>query len=329
MLVGAGALACHRRGDRGGRQAWRRLRQGVARQSCAAGRSALGDRLDRPARHQAKLRPDERMRHAADDRLGLSLRRVPAEGRPGQRRPDRPRARHAEPALSDGGQPRRRQRRDAPRAVADAEAEVRVVPGARRLPGWTRTWWETLEGRAMAEAKPINPQRVAWELSPRLPDKAIITSDFRLLRQLVRARSENPPRHEMLAVRRARLDGRGGALRHRRQDGLSRSAGDRAGRRRRDADEQHGRADHGRQILARLAKSDLDLRGVEQRGPQSGDVGAARHGGRSQVRGVAEHSKRALSQVRRADRAQRHLCRPGRSRRGRLGRGAARRPARC
>jgi len=26
-----------------------------------------------------------------------------------------------------------------------------------------------LEARAMSEAKPINPQRVFWELSPRLP----------------------------------------------------------------------------------------------------------------------------------------------------------------
>src|SRR5262249_56190694 len=26
-------------------------------------------------------------------------------------------------------------------------------------------------------AKPINPQRVVWELSPRLPERAIITSD--------------------------------------------------------------------------------------------------------------------------------------------------------
>jgi pyruvate dehydrogenase (quinone) len=45
------------------------------------------------------------------------------------------------------------------------------------IAGWTKSWWEMLEGRAMAEAKPINPQRVAWELSPRLPDNAIITSD--------------------------------------------------------------------------------------------------------------------------------------------------------
>lgn len=40
-----------------------------------------------------------------------------------------------------------------------------------------RGWWETLEARAMAEANPINPQRVFWELSPLLPDNCIITSD--------------------------------------------------------------------------------------------------------------------------------------------------------
>ncbi|MGH9524966.1 MAG: thiamine pyrophosphate-requiring protein [Terriglobales bacterium] len=38
-------------------------------------------------------------------------------------------------------------------------------------------WWKLLESRAMTAAHPINPQRVAWELSPRLPERAIITSD--------------------------------------------------------------------------------------------------------------------------------------------------------
>src|SRR6185369_2810525 len=38
-------------------------------------------------------------------------------------------------------------------------------------------WWDVLEARAMNDAEPINPQRVFWELSPRLPDKCIITSD--------------------------------------------------------------------------------------------------------------------------------------------------------
>lgn len=40
-----------------------------------------------------------------------------------------------------------------------------------------KEWWEMLEKRAMAEANPINPQRVFWELSPRLPDNCIVTSD--------------------------------------------------------------------------------------------------------------------------------------------------------
>ena len=40
-----------------------------------------------------------------------------------------------------------------------------------------KEWWKTLEERALAGANPVNPQRVTWELSPRLPDGAIITSD--------------------------------------------------------------------------------------------------------------------------------------------------------
>ena len=38
-------------------------------------------------------------------------------------------------------------------------------------------WWKILEARAMNDAKPINPQRVFSELSPRLPDNCIISSD--------------------------------------------------------------------------------------------------------------------------------------------------------
>jgi pyruvate dehydrogenase (quinone) len=40
-----------------------------------------------------------------------------------------------------------------------------------------KDWWKVLEARAMSGADPINPQRVFWELSSRLPDKAIITAD--------------------------------------------------------------------------------------------------------------------------------------------------------
>jgi pyruvate dehydrogenase (quinone) len=38
-------------------------------------------------------------------------------------------------------------------------------------------WWQLLETRAMKSAKPINPQRVFWDLSPRLPDAAILCGD--------------------------------------------------------------------------------------------------------------------------------------------------------
>ncbi len=38
-------------------------------------------------------------------------------------------------------------------------------------------WWRVLQGRAMNTAHPINPQRVFWELSPRLPDNCILTCD--------------------------------------------------------------------------------------------------------------------------------------------------------
>jgi pyruvate dehydrogenase (quinone) len=38
-------------------------------------------------------------------------------------------------------------------------------------------WWALMESRAKAPAKPVNPQRVTWELSPRLPADVIVTSD--------------------------------------------------------------------------------------------------------------------------------------------------------
>jgi pyruvate dehydrogenase (quinone) len=40
-----------------------------------------------------------------------------------------------------------------------------------------REWWRVLESRAMSDATPINPQRVFWELSPRLPENVILTAD--------------------------------------------------------------------------------------------------------------------------------------------------------
>ncbi|HZV04161.1 MAG TPA: thiamine pyrophosphate-requiring protein [Gemmataceae bacterium] len=47
----------------------------------------------------------------------------------------------------------------------------------RGIEAGVKSWWEVLERRAMHSADPLNPQRLFWELSPRLPDNAIITAD--------------------------------------------------------------------------------------------------------------------------------------------------------
>jgi pyruvate dehydrogenase (quinone) len=46
-----------------------------------------------------------------------------------------------------------------------------------RIEESVRDWWQTLEKRASREASPLNPQRVFWELSPRLPDNALLACD--------------------------------------------------------------------------------------------------------------------------------------------------------
>jgi pyruvate dehydrogenase (quinone) len=71
--------------------------------------------------------------------------------------------------------------------VGDARATLqallpRLKPKASaawrdRIVGWKREWDEAMRERAMIPAKPINPQRVFWELSPKLPDRVILSSD--------------------------------------------------------------------------------------------------------------------------------------------------------
>jgi pyruvate dehydrogenase (quinone) len=38
-------------------------------------------------------------------------------------------------------------------------------------------WWQVLEARAYQSAQPINPQRLFWELSDRLPERCILAAD--------------------------------------------------------------------------------------------------------------------------------------------------------
>ena len=71
--------------------------------------------------------------------------------------------------------------------IGDSAATLRVLlpmlqhkserTWRQRLEKEITAWWKTLEERATQPASPINPQRVFGELSPRLPDNAIITAD--------------------------------------------------------------------------------------------------------------------------------------------------------
>ena len=71
--------------------------------------------------------------------------------------------------------------------VGDARATLRaLIPHLERKEdrGWRETIegkvdrsWRELQQKAMEPAKPVNPQRVFTELSPRLPDKVILAAD--------------------------------------------------------------------------------------------------------------------------------------------------------
>jgi pyruvate dehydrogenase (quinone) len=63
------------------------------------------------------------------------------------------------------------------RALLPLLAPRAATAWRERIAANVDNWWKTMEHRALQPAKPVNPQRVAWELSPRLPDRAIVTSD--------------------------------------------------------------------------------------------------------------------------------------------------------
>jgi pyruvate dehydrogenase (quinone) len=71
--------------------------------------------------------------------------------------------------------------------VGDAAATLRaLLPQLQRKSdrSWQETveknvadWWQTIEAEAMVEADPVNPMRLFWEASSRLPDNAMIAAD--------------------------------------------------------------------------------------------------------------------------------------------------------
>jgi pyruvate dehydrogenase (quinone) len=71
--------------------------------------------------------------------------------------------------------------------VGDARSTLQaLIPRLRRkedrswrgqIESGVERWWRLVEERAMIEADPINPERLFWELSSRLPDGAILAAD--------------------------------------------------------------------------------------------------------------------------------------------------------
>jgi pyruvate dehydrogenase (quinone) len=71
--------------------------------------------------------------------------------------------------------------------IGDSKASLRaLIPLLQRktdrswrekIEAGIRDWWKVVEARAKLSANPINPELVAWELSPRLPANAILTAD--------------------------------------------------------------------------------------------------------------------------------------------------------
>jgi pyruvate dehydrogenase (quinone) len=56
-------------------------------------------------------------------------------------------------------------------------AQKQDMSWREKIAGWMGEWWETLEDRAHVEAHPVNPQLAFTTLSPRLPERVILTSD--------------------------------------------------------------------------------------------------------------------------------------------------------
>ena len=147
-----------------------------------------------------------------------------------------------------------------------------------KIEGEVSEWWDLMEHRAELTADPINPQLVFHELSKRLPDGAIISSDSGSSANWY-ARDVKL-RKGMMASLSGTLATMGPGVPYAiaAKFAYPSTARVRAGRRRRDADERDQRADHDRQVPRSVARPAAGRARPQQPRPQPGDLGAARDG---------------------------------------------------
>ena len=192
--------------------------------------------------------------------------------------------------------------------VGDAAATLRaLIPLLKRKDD--RSWREGIEAtwraggsrwtrEAEVEADPINPMLLFRELSPRLPENAIVTADSGSSANWYARAPEVPRRHARLAVGQPGHHGPRRPVRHRRQVRPPGPARHRVRRRRRHADERPGRADHHQALLGAVVRPAADRRGPAQQRPEPGHLGDAGDGRRAQVRRIPAAPRRRLRRVR-------------------------------
>ena len=311
MLIGQGALGARRRGRCEVADAARRRRgQGAQRPRRAARRPAVRHRLDRPARHQAVRRHDGGLRHAADGRHELPVLGVAARAGPGARR-----CRSTSTARLVG-----MRYPIEVNLVGDAAETLRALlpllerKADRVVARGDRGRRRALVARSSTTARsqsadPVNPQLVFHELSPRLPDRAILTADSG-------SATNWWARHlRMRDGMKAALSGTLATMCPAVPYALAAKfaypgpAGDRRDRRRRDADDRHQRADRHRPLPpTSWTNQRLVVVRAAQRRPQPGHLGAARDVRRPEARGLAGAARLRLRRLRAAARPARRCA---------------------
>ena len=142
-------------------------------------------------------------------------------------------------------------------------------------------WWDTVERQAMTDSDRegfVNPQRLVWELSARLPANAIVAADSGSAANWYARHLKLGGDRARLAVGHAGHHGPWRPLRHRGQVRPPGPTGHRHRGRRRHADERPGRAHHHQTVLAGVVRSPADRGRTAQQRPQPGDLGDAGHG---------------------------------------------------
>ena len=179
----------------------------------------------------------------------------------------------------------------------------------QRIENNVKEWWQTLENRAMVSANPLNPQRVFWELSPRLPENCIIACDtgsatnwyardLKMRRGMMASLSGSlatmgPGMPYAIAAKFAyperpvlALVG-DGAMQMNGMNALITVV----------------------EILEAVARPQAHRAGAQQRGSEPGDLGDAGAERRPEIRRLAAIARCALLAICRAARAEGHLCR--------------------